>query len=557
MTGRLRPGVTLDEAAAQLDVPADALAAEHPDASAHTELYVIAERYARPEPGAARHTAPLVSVVMGLASLVLLVAMANVGILLVARVVERRQEMALRAGLGATRRQLVRQLVTESVLLALAGGGGGGIVAVWAADLLVAYFATAVGLELLRPDYLVDWRVFGFIATTAMAAGVLTGLAPALRSTRIELARAIGSGGRNAGGSVAGRRLTNGLVVLQVAVSMVLLVCAGLFVQSGRKAGAIDFGFRTDDLLLLSVDPLGQGYDREQARAFYRDILEDVVALPGVESASWARRAPLSPGPNWGNVFTLDGGTAPEPDAARVSLNYVDSGFFREEDTAGDRRVALVSERAARKPWPGQDAIGRRIVHGFIGGAPFEVIGVVRDAHMSPTSPFDRPPFVLYPFGFRPPRGRATLHVHTVEPLSAALPAVADTIRRHDPTLAILDAGGMNDMLRSKPMLVIVRLGAALMGSLGLLGLLLAAIGLYGVVSHAVAQRKQEFGIRSALGATSAAIIRLALGRGVVLSILGLALGALAASGLARLTAGFSSASVQATLPRSVSRASC
>ena len=403
--------------------------------------------------------------------------------------------------------RLVRQLVTESVLLALAGGVGGGIVAVWAADLVVAYFATAVGLELLRPDYLVDWRVFGFIATTAMAAGVLTGLAPALRATRIELARAIGSGGRNAGGPLAGRRLTNGLVVLQVAVSMLLLVCAGL-VQSGRKAGAIDFGFRTDDLLVLSVDPLGQGYDREQARALYRDILEDVVALPGVESASWARRAPLSPGPNRGNVFTLDGGTAPEPDAARVSLNYVDSGFFdtvdipvlrgrgsREEDTAGDRRVALVSERAARQLWPGQDAIGRRIVHGFLGGAPFEVIGVVRDAHMSPTSPFDRPPFVLYPFEFRPPRGRATLHVPTEEPLGAALPAVADTIRRHDPTLAILDAGGMNDVLRSKPMLVIVRLGAALMGSFGLLGLLLAAVGLYGVVSHAVAQRKQEFGI--------------------------------------------------------------
>lgn len=161
-----------------------------------------------------------------------------------------------------------------------------------------------------------------------------------------------------------------------------------------------------------------------------------------------------------------------------------------------------------------RDAIGRRIVHGFLGGAPFEVIGVVRDAHMSPTSPFDRPPFVLYPFEFRPLRGRATLHVHTEEPPGAALPAVADTIRRHDPTLAILDAGGMNDVLRSKPMLVIVRLGAVLVGSFGLLGLLLAAVGLYGVVSHAVAQRKQEFGIRSALGATSVAIIRLALGRG-------------------------------------------
>ena len=167
------------------------------------------------------------------------------------------------------------------------------------------------------------------------------------------------------------------------------------------------------------------------------------------------------------------------------------------------------------------------------------MIGVVRDAHMSPTSPFDRPPFVLYPFGFRPPRGAATLHVHTEEPPSAALPAVAETIRGHDPTLAILDAGGMNDVLRSKPMLVIVRVGAAVIGAFGLLGLLLAAVGLYGVVSHAVARRKQEFGIRAALGATSAAIIRLALRRGVVLSTLGLVLGAAAATSVARLTAGF------------------
>ncbi len=211
MTGRLRPGVTLAEAAAQLDVVADALAAEHPDASAHTELYVIAERYSRPESGAARHTAPLGSVVIGLALLVLLIAMANVGTLLVARGVERRQEMALRAGLGATRRRAVPQLVTESVLLALAGGAGGGIVAVWAADLVVGYFATAVGLNLLRPDYLVDWRVFGFSATMAMAAGVLTGLAPALRSTRIELARVIDSSGAKIPSTVGGFKETRTL----------------------------------------------------------------------------------------------------------------------------------------------------------------------------------------------------------------------------------------------------------------------------------------------------------------------------------------------------------
>ncbi len=542
LTGRLRPDVTVGEAAAQLDVLADALAAEHPDASRDSELYVVAERHARPEPGASRYARPLMSVVMGLATLVLLVAVANVVTLLIGRGVARRQEMALRAGLGATRRRLVRQLVTESVLLALMGGAGGGIVAIWAVDFVMAT-QTAF-------DTSVDWRVFGFTAATAIAAGVLAGLAPALRSTRIDLARAIGSGGRGSDGGAPGRRLTNGLVVVQVAVSMVLLVCAGLFVQSGRNAGAIDFGFRTDDLLVLSVDPLAQGYEPEQARALYREIFDDVVALTGVRSASWARRAPLEPGGSSGSVFTLDGGTSPEPDAANVAVNHVDPRFFdtvgipvvrgrgfREEDAAGDRQVALVSERAARELWPGQDAIGRRLVNADTGGEPFNVIGVVRDAHMGQT-PFDRPPFVLYPFGQRL-AGPATLHVHIDGPVSAATAMVTETIRRRDPTLAVFGAGGMDAALRSQPLLVIVRLGAALIGSFGVLGLLLAAVGLYGVVSQAVVQRKQEFGIRTALGATPAAITRLALGRGVVLTTSGLALGALAATGAGRLATGF------------------
>ena len=550
LIGRLRSDVTVGEAAAQFHVLADTLAAEHPDASLHSRLYVVAERHARPEPNASRHTRPLMSVVMGLATLVLLVATANVGTLLVGRGVARRQEMALRAGLGATRWRLVRQLVTESVLLALIGGVGGGIVALWAADLVFTAAATATGGGRLNIDPSVDWRVFGFTATVALVAGLLTGLAPALRLTRIDLARAIGAGGRGSGGGTPGRRLTNGLVVIQVAVSMVLLVCAGLFVQSSRHAGAIDFGFRTDDLLVLSVNPFAQGYDLEQARALYREIIDDVAALPGVRSASWARRAPLSPGGSSGSVFTLDGGTAPEPDAVNVAVNYVDPHFFetvdipvlrgrgfREEDTTGDRRVVLVSERAARRLWPEQDVIGRRIVNADTSGEPFEVIGVVRDAHMGQT-PFDRPPFVLYPFDLRV-AWPATLHVHTDGAAGAATSMVTEAIRRHDPTLAVLDVGSMAAEVRSMPLLVVVRVGATVIGAFGALGLLLASVGLYGVMSHAVARRKHEFGIRIALGATAAAITRLALGRGAALTTLGLLLGVGTAAGAARLTAGF------------------
>ena len=550
LTGRLRPGVTFAEAAAQLDVLAAALATEHPDASRHSELYVVSERDSRPYPGASRHIAPLMTALMGLASLVLIIAVANVGTLLVGRGIARRREMALRAGLGATRRRLVRQLTTESVLVALVGGAGGVLVALWAADLVAARAATELARSMPVRDLPMDWRIFGFTATIAIVAGLLAGLAPALRSTRIDLARTIGSDGRGTGAGSPGRRLTNGLVVVQVAVSMLLLVCAGLFVQSSRNADATDFGFRTDDLLVLSVDPLAQGYERDQARALYREIAAKVGALPGVRSASWARRAPVRPGGIWGRVFTRDGGTAPEPDAARVAKNYVDPGFFdtvgipvlqgrgfREEDGASDRRVAVVSERAARELWPGQEAVGRRIVNAA-GAVPFEVIGVVRDAHMS-RSPFEQPPFVLYPFG---PRlaGSATLHVHVdvdVAP-SALIPMITDAVRRHDPTLAILEAGAMDTVVRSLGMLALARGGAAVVGSFGMLGLLLAAVGLYGVVSHAVVQRQQEFGIRAALGATSAAIVRLALGRGILLTTLGLALGAVAAVAAARLAAG-------------------
>ena len=546
LTGRLRPGVSVAEAAAQLDVLADALAEEHPDASRHSELHVVSERDARPFVGASRHTAPLMTVVMGLASLVLLVAVANVGTLLVGRGIARRQELALRAGLGATRRRLVRQLITESVLLALVGGVGGGLAALWTADLLMARAATELNRAITLPDLPVDWRIFGFTATIALVAGLLAGLAPALRSTRIELARALGSGGRDSGGGVPGRRLTNGLVVIQVAVSMLLLVCAGLFVQSSRNAGAIDFGFRTDDLLVISVDPLAQGYDPEQAHALYREIADEVGALPGVRSASWAHRAPVRLGRVWNRVFTLDGGTAPEPDAARIAVNTVDPAFFdtlgipvlrgrgfREEDGPDDRRVAVVSERAARQLWPGQEAIGRRIVRG---GAPFEVIGVARDAHMS-GSPFEQPPFVLFPFGLF--SLSATLHVHVDGPPSPLIPMVTETVRRHDPTLAILEAGSMDTVVRSLGLLALARGGVAVIGSFGMLGLLLAAVGLYGVVSHAVARRRQEFGIRAALGATPAAITRLALGRGLVLTTLGLAFGVVAAASATPLVAGF------------------
>ena len=288
LMGRLRSGVTVEEARANLGVLMTALATEYPDSMEHSELWVEPERRARPMPAAASFTPLLSTLVMALALLVLLIACANVATLLIGRGLGRQREMALRAGLGATRQRLVRQLLAESVLLALLGGTGGALAAVWATAALSSFdFAYAGGVASI--DVTMDWRVFAFTAVAAIATGLIAGLAPALRASRADLTRAIGTGGRGAGAGATGQRLTNSLVVAQVAMSLVLLVCAGLFVRSGQNAAALDVGFRTEELLLVSVDPLAQGYALEQASGFYRDVADEVTALPGVRSASWAR----------------------------------------------------------------------------------------------------------------------------------------------------------------------------------------------------------------------------------------------------------------------------
>ena len=333
-------------------------------------------------------------------------------------------------------------------------------------------------------------------------------------------------------------------------MSLLLLVCAGLFVRSGQNAATLDVGFRTDHLLLVSVDPLAQGYAPEQARGFFRDVAAEVEALPGVRSASWARMAPQTTFIGGGRVVTLDGGAIPETDPLSVYTNEVDPAFFdtvdvrvvqgrafRAEDATDGRDVALISEALARRLWPDLDPLGRRFVREGAPERPFEVIGVVRDARLSMLST-SNVPAVLLPFG-QQLSGPATLHVHTEGPPTALASAVTDVMRQHDPTLAVYGVTSMDEHVYDGLVLSLIRLGATVIGALGALGLLLAAVGLYGIVAYSVTQRLQEFGIRTALGATAAGIVRLAIGRGMILTGVGLALGALAAAGVMPFTTGF------------------
>ena len=372
LIGRLRPRVTVAEARANLSVLTTALATEYPDSMEHSELRVMDARRARPMPIVSSVMAPTMTVLMALASLVLLIACANVGTLLIGRGLSRRREMALRAGLGATRLRLVRQLLSESILLALLGGTGGALAALWATALLSSIdMGAAIGGEITLAATM-DWRVFAFTAVAATLTGLITGVAPALRATRVDLTRAIGQGGRGASEGATGQRLTSGLVVAQVAMSLLLLVCAGLLVRNAQNAATLDVGFRTDHLLLVSVDPLAQGYAPEQARAFYRDVPDEVEALPGVRSASWARMAPQTTGFDGVGVVTLDGGAIPATDPLLVYTNDVDPAFFdtvdvpviqgrafRAEDATDGRDVALISATLARQLWPDLAARGR------------------------------------------------------------------------------------------------------------------------------------------------------------------------------------------------------
>ena len=364
----------------------------------------------------------------------------------------------------------------------------------------------------------------------------------------MDLTRAIGKGGRGANGGASGQRLTSGLVVAQVAMSLLLLVCAGLFVRSGQNAATLDLGFRTDHLLLVSVDPLAQGYAPAQALGFYRDVADEVAALPGVRSASWARQAPQAIGSGF-RVVTLDGGAISETDPAVLELNYVAPAFFdtvdvpvirgrgfRDEDATDGRPVAVLNETAARQLWPDQDPLGKRFFRPEVPELQYQIIGVMRDAYLS-LDIRDIPAVVLLPFGQRLTGG--TLHIHTEGPPTALASAVTEAMRRRDPTLAIFGVTSMDRQVYNNGLLSGVRLGATVMGIFGALGLLLAAVGLYGVVAYSITQRMQEFGIRTALGATAAGIVRLAVGRGMILTGGGLALGFLAAAGVTPFTTGF------------------
>jgi predicted permease len=543
----LRPGVSIVQAQAALAVIGQRLAQEYPNADQGQRVRVFSEPVARPEPAAADSKPLVVTVFLLMVGLVLVVACLNVANLLLARAAAREQEMSIRAAIGAGRRRLLRQLLTESVLLALGGGVGGAIVGNSIGHVMNGL--RPFGDLPLRLAFAFDWRVFSYVAGVALLAGILAGLAPALRISRTDLNLALREGGRGLIGESRRHWLRNGLVIVQVAGSLILLVAAGLFTRSLRRAESIDLGFDPHHVLNVSLEPGLQGYTEPRTEALCRELLRRTRALPGVRSASFAFSIPLG--------YYSNGAPAVYPEAQTVSpsshvpgagLNAVSPDYFTtlrmrilegraftDADTAASEPVAIVNQTMAERLWPHRDAVGQRFSHKAAAGPFATVVGVVRDAKTN--SLLDAPGMFFYVPQTQHYQSTRVLQVRTSVPPELLAPAVEGLLRELDPSLPVYDVTSMDKALQGANGFFLFKVGASFAGALGGLGLLLAVVGVYGVVSYSASRRRHEIGIRMALGAQRIAIFRLVVGQAVLLLGAGIALGVAAALGVSRLLA--------------------
>jgi predicted permease len=535
--GRLQPGVSLAQARAALEVKAAALAREYPATNRGFSLVVIPETHARPNPNIGPFFRVAAMAFAGLAAVLLLITSANVTNLLMARAVAREREVALRAALGAGHGRLVRQLLTESVLLAVLAGIVAFPLVVQALSLVAQGMASTTSIATIRPDFSLDARVLGAGLLVMVIAGVVSGLAPAVMVVRTDLNGAVRAGGRGGAGEPRAM-FRSALVVAQVALSLMLLVSGGLFLRSLDRARQIELGFEPDDLVVASVIPTENGYDATQRLDFYARARDQIRALPGVEQAAWTEWAPLATvsegGPVWidgqpprtGEQAFMAASASVDADYFSTSkVTILEGRGFDDRDVKTERQVAIVNETLASHFWPNQSVIGRSLV---FRGQRVEIIGVARNGKY--LFLWEAPRGMLYRPLAQAPSERATLLVRGSRDATGLMTDVQRGLREVDPAIRAFDVRTMGEhLVREGGGFLAFEIGAAFAGIFGAAGVLLAAIGLYGMIAGRVTQRTQEFGVRIALGAGPGAIVRDVLGRAGRIAAVGIMVGAILA----------------------------
>lgn len=548
--GMLAHGVELREAQASIDAVMTTLEREYPDTDRGISARVTPELLSRPLPmRTVSEVLPRVRFLgMALAGLVLLLACMNVANLLLVRATAREREMAVRAALGASRLRLIRLMVTEGVVLSILGGMTGLLMGQWVTTAFLVNLDVGSNIP-IRIDPEFDGRVFLFALTAAILTGLLVGLWPAWRVSRADARGALHDGGRGGSDSRDRQRVRRLFVVAQIAGSVVLLSVAGLFVRSLWSAERIDLGFDAAHLITVRLDPRQIGYDDTQARVFYDDLHRRLRGIAGVQSVAMAGHVPMSYLVGGGSIFVEGrpdvGGQPPAYFMNRVGQGYFDTmgisivrgRAFDERDepeTPLGRRVAIVNESMAHLFWSGEDPIGKRLRVYQPDNPLLEVVGVARDSKY--VLIFERPsPFVYLPID-RQSTLRA-MHVRASGDPAALAPAIEREIRALAPDLPIADLQTMRQSLAGLFGFLIFRIGSLQAGGLGLLGMILALIGVYGVVAFGASLRTREMGIRMALGAQTQDVMRLILGQGALLVVMGLFIGVTIAVGLGILLA--------------------
>jgi predicted permease len=538
--GKLRPGVTKNQAETELNLLMQGIAERFPKDHRDSPNEISLDPLWRSPFGINGYLYKILPMLLGLAAALLLLACANVASLLLVRSVGRRREIAIRLGMGASRKQIIRQFLIESLLLGLLGGTAAIAITVWTSRSLVAFFPPS-SLPLTNGAH-IDQRVLFVTITVSILAAIISGVLPALRSSSLPVESVLKEEASSVSLTLHKSRLLSGLVVAQISLSLVLLVCAGLFTRSLQNAQRSDPGFEASHLLLASYELSPAGYTRATGAAFNRQVLGRLSALPGVESVTLADFSPLSFSIH-SDYLQLEGYVPQPHESMEISRAIVGPNYFRtlhtsvisgreftEADTLDSQLVAVVNQAFVDRYWPGEDAIGKQVTDW---GDRFTIVGVARNAkYRLLTSPTE-PVIYLPDYQTYSPAHDTTIHLRTTGDPRMVASSVEETIHQLNPELPLFNVNPLSVTMQLGTLFG--RVAATFASSFGLLAMLLAAVGIYGVVAYTTRQRTREIGIRMALGAEKGGIYRLVLGQGFRLTLAGLVVGTALALAFTRL----------------------